>query len=137
MINIHIKHEKEGLSTLDNKLESGLRNGITDAATHLERKIVQKVLSNISPTLKSETIARKGSSKALIDTGELFDQIDADVDGLTAKVGVIGSRAKVAVHHEYGAPAAGIPERSFIRSTFNEEKRRMGKIIEGAVKDKI
>lgn len=137
MINIEVKHTKKGTDTLGDDIGGGLSSGIKNAATFLETKMVQKVLSNIPPTLKSKTIARKSSSKALIDTGQLIGQIDADIDSLSAKVGVIGSRAKIAIHHEYGAPAANIPERSFIRSTFNEEKRQIRNIVEAEIKKKI
>lgn len=137
MINVKVKHTKKGTDTLGDDIAGGLSSGIKNAATFLETKMVQKVLSNIPPTLKSKTIARKSSSKALIDTGQLIGQIDADIESLSAKVGVIGSRAKIAIHHEYGAPAANIPERSFIRSTFNEEKRQISKIIGAEIKKKI
>lgn len=52
--------------------------------------------------------------------------------GPYVKVGVIGdgANAMIATIHEYGAPEAGIPERSFIRRTFAnseviEQKRKM------------
>lgn len=52
-----------------------------------------------------------------------------------AKAGVLGSTAPredgdplsnvdIAIVHEFGAPNAGIPERSFIRSTFNRERAK-------------
>ena len=39
-----------------------------------------------------------------------------------ARVGVFGDTAKAAAH-EFGAPGAGIPERSFIRLTFAKQER--------------
>lgn len=118
-------------------IEGALKEGITKAAFYLEKGMVDKVTSNIPPPLKPETIKRKGSSTALIDKGELLKQITVSSDlaarGLAVRVGVQGSRAEIATHHEFGAPAAGIPERSFMRSTFNTEKNK----VEGIIKDEI
>lgn len=45
------------------------------------------------------------------------------VDGVAVRVGVFdGRNAEIGLVHEYGAPAAGIPARSFIRQAF--ERRR-------------
>ena len=40
------------------------------------------------------------------------------------KVGIFGDATKAA-SHEYGAPGAGIPERSFIRLTFNKNEAEL------------
>lgn len=137
MLNMSIKRKKKGINELDENLVDGLSNGIDKSARYLTNQIVRKVETNIPPPLSPETIQRKGSSVALYDTGEMFSQIDADIEKLSAKVGVIGSKASIAAHHEFGAPAAGIPERSFIRSTFNEEKGKIGKIIAAEIEEKI
>lgn len=137
MLNMSIDHKQKGINQLDDRLTKGLSNGVDKSADYLKNKMVQKVESNIPPALKTETIKRKGSSVALFDTGELYSQIDADIQRVSAKVGVIGSKAEIATHHEFGAPAAGIPERSFIRSTFNEEKGKMEKIVAGEIKKEI
>lgn len=57
------------------------------------------------------------------------------------KVGVIGSQGGKAPHgdsglsvleiaavHEFGAPSVGIPERSFIRRTFNQKQAELAKV---------
>jgi phage gpG-like protein len=137
MLNMSVDHKQKGINQLDDRLIDGLSNGIDKSADYLKNKMVQKVESNIQPALKTETIERKGSSVALFDTGEMYSQIDADIQRMSAKVGVIGSKAEIATHHEFGAPAAGIPERSFIRSTFNEEKGKMEKIVAGEIKKEI
>ena len=137
MLNMSVDHKQKGINQLDDRLIDGLSNGIDKSADYLKNKMVQKVESNIPPALKPATIERKGSSVALFDTGELYSQIDADIQRMSAKVGVIGSKAEIATHHEFGAPAAGIPERSFIRSTFNEEKGKMEYIIAGEIKKEI
>ena len=137
MLNMSVDHKQKGINQLDDRLIDGLSNGIDKSADYLKNKMVQKVESNIPPALKPATIERKGSSVALFDTGELYSQIDADIQRMSAKVGVIGSKAEIATHHEFGAPVAGIPERSFIRSTFNEEKGKMEKIVAGEIKKEI
>lgn len=56
----------------------------------------------------------------------------AKAEGLSVKVGVLGGGqiAEIALIHELGAPRAGIPERSFIRSTFEAKSRQLGKMAE-------
>lgn len=51
---------------------------------------------------------------------KIMEKIRALADGPYVKVGVIGDgeNAMIATVHEYGAPEAGIPERSFLRRTF-------------------
>lgn len=132
---MNIKRKKDGLDTLDDELVDGLSNGIDKSARYLTNQMVRKVETNIPPPLQPETIRRKGSSVALYDTGEMFSQIDADIEKLSAKVGVIGSKASIAAHHEFGT--VNIPERSFIRSTFNEQKGKVVRIIAGEIKKKI
>ena len=135
MLNMSIKRKKDGLDELDDNLVDGLSNGIDKSARYLTNQIVRKVETNIPPPLQPETIQRKGSSVALYDTGEMFSQIDADIEKLSAKVGVIGSKAPIAAYHEFGT--VNIPERSFIRSTFNEEKGKVVKIIATEIEKKI
>ena len=36
---------------------------------------------------------------------------------------------ELAAIHEYGAPKAGIPERSFIRRTFNEKQKQLKSVV--------
>lgn len=113
-------------------LDKNITNNVEKAGVFLEGKMTEKITSGLRPALKKETIARKGSSTPLIDTGELLGQIDHRMSGKDeVEVGVFGSKAKIAVHHEFGAPKAGIPERSFLRSTFNEQKPKLVKIIKG------
>ena len=137
MLSMSVSHKQRGVNKLDNRLESGLSNGIEKSADYLKNKMTQKVESNIPPALSPITIAKKKSSLALVDTGEMYSQIDADVQKYSAKVGVIGSKAEIAKVHEFGYPPKNIPERSFIRSTFNEEKSKLEKIIASEIKKKI
>lgn len=137
MLKMKIKRTKKGLQDLDDNLIDGLSNGIDKSARFFTNQIVRKVETNIPPPLSPVTIERKGSSMALYDTGEMFSQIDHDIHKSYAKVGVIGSKATIAAHHEFGTPTKRIPERSFIRSTFNEEKSKIVKIIADEVEKKI
>lgn len=63
----------------------------------------------------------------------------AKADGMGVKVGVLGSAGTtengtsivdIALIHELGAPKAGIPERSFLRSTFEAKSRQLSKLAE-------
>lgn len=56
-----------------------------------------------------------------------------DMQGKTIRVGIIGSGevAKIAHIHEYGD--GKMPERSFIRASFDADQDKLGSIIEGAV----
>lgn len=137
-IEVDISGVLKGLELKSKAIEQGMRNGIVKGALYLEAKMVEKINSNIPPPLKPETIKRKGSSTALIDTGEMLGQITHEMDGETAvKVGVIGSRAEIATYMEFGAPSRNIPERSFIRSTYNTEKGKIRKIIADEIKKAI
>ncbi len=70
----------------------------------------------------------------------------AGIETAHVKVGVIGSEAsaahggtgltnvEIATIHEFGAPRAGIPERSFIRSTFQVRRDELGNIQAAAAR---
>lgn len=66
----------------------------------------------------------------------------AKLDNTSVKVGVQGTGTKgvdlalIATAHEYGVPSRGIPERSFIRKTFNENQSKYNEMV-SRLKDKI
>jgi hypothetical protein len=77
--------------------------------------------------------------------GKMADRIE-QLKGVKIKVGLLGSGDAGATHdnaditileigniHEFGAPSVGIPERSFIRSTFDEKEGEMAETIEVAL----
>ena len=137
--------EREGLSKLasiDGVVQKGYRNGLTKGGFFLEGKVVRKINSNLAPALKDATIQKKDSSKSLIDSGEMRSEVTSKgaLGGDAVEVGIFGGRADVAVHHEFGAPSAGIPERSFLRSTAHEEDAKIfgivAKEIDKAIKKK-
>uniref|UniRef100_A0A6M3LWI1 Putative virion morphogenesis family protein n=1 Tax=viral metagenome TaxID=1070528 RepID=A0A6M3LWI1_9ZZZZ len=99
--------------------------GVKKAALLLEGKIVERIESNIPPPLARSTIEKKGSSLALVDKGELLGEVTHKFpDENSAQVGIWGEKAKIGIIHEWGAPRAGIPERSFMRATVNNSKNR-------------
>lgn len=60
----------------------------------------------------------------------------AKANGMGVKVGVLGGGqlVDIALIHELGAPKAGIPERSFLRSTFEAKAKQLGKLAEQMAK---
>lgn len=111
----------------------------------LENKIREKILSNVPPPNAQSTIDRKGSSATLIDNGIMLGSVShvvEDSGDLTQiKTGILdeGDVAMYASANEYGVQRVIqtknkdnidemhqgmtffiIPERSFIRSTFDE-----------------
>lgn len=90
----------------------------------LENAIRNKILSGVPPPNAPATIKAKGSSHTLIDQGTLLDSIEHTVEITpeltTVKAGVLREDevAEIACYNEYGTD--NIPERSFIRSTFDE-----------------
>jgi hypothetical protein len=97
-----------------------------DLGMELENRIRLKILSNVPPPLKESTIKRKGSSVTLIDTGQALASVqnrvdDSNLELLRVWAGIFDEDvAEYMVSHEYGREDAGIPCRSFIRSTYDE-----------------
>lgn len=112
--------------------------GIQQASLFLEAKISEKIsLDQLAPPLKEATIRRKGSSRVLFDKGYLLQQIDHKVYGMRAEVGVFDGkekRAYIALVHEWGYPEGNIPERSFMRSALEENRKGLKKIFAKAAK---
>lgn len=121
----------KSLDNILNDLEKGTQARLEAAGVFLEGKMTEKIDAWLEPALKKETIARKESSQPLIDKGELYGQIDHKSGPGYVEVGVFGSRAAIARHHEFGAPKANIPERSFMRSAFRENRRKIRDIVKG------
>ena len=141
------KFEDDTIKNISKRLEL--------AGAFLEGKMTDKIASGISPALHPATVENKGSSQPLVDTGELLDQITHHMDGdLAVDVGVFGSRATIASYHEFGKTIevtdamrahlhkigihlrystllVHIPERSFERSAFQENKDGIVRIVKG------
>ena len=116
---------RSNIPLLIENLNKGKQIGLKNAALLLEAKVVERIESNIPPPLAESTIRKKGSSLALVDKGELMGEVTHKFpDENSAQVGIWGEKAKIGAIHEYGAPAAGIPERSFLRATINNSENR-------------
>ena len=112
------------------------KNILKLSGAFLEGKIKEKITEGDPSwaSLKPETIKRKGSSKPLIDTGKLRASITHKVENSKALVGVFGSeQALIAAVHEFGSPKKNIPERSFLRKTFDEQKEKIEKLIDAEI----
>jgi hypothetical protein len=112
-------------------------------AIHLRNKIVQKILQGkgIPPPNAPSTIAKKGSDHTLVDTSEMVSsgitwKIMASSDKVTAEVGVLDEEiAKRALANELGY--GNIPERSFLRSTFDENNDQVLKTLSNLILDHL
>lgn len=107
------------------------RRALATAGAFLEGEIkqtIQRGRPEWAP-LKPATVRRKRSSKPLIDTGKLLNSITHQVSEDEVRVGVFGEYAVVAAVHEFGAPTRNIPQRAYMRPTFDENKDRIFKLI--------
>ena len=126
----------ELLNALPKEKEQILRK----AGAFLEGAIKQKITEGDPswPPLKPETIKRKGSSKPLIDTGKLRASITHKVEDDKALVGIFSGEAlNYAAVHEFGAPRKNIPERSYLRKTFDEKKDEIERLIDAEIEKVI
>ncbi len=78
-----LAEKKSQLDRVMKRVATGVMNGKFDVRTGLGivgewavNAIKAKIRSNVPPPLKPATIAAKGSSKALIDTGRLLNSIE-------------------------------------------------------------
>ncbi len=130
---------KKAVAKLDlhiQELQDGTAAAMEEVGEFLSGKMAEKISTGqLAPPLSPGTVAAKGSSDILVDTGELLGMITHKENGpMETEVGVFNDagsepRATIAMYHEFGAPAAGIPERSFIRSTVAENKSQVRKIF--------
>lgn len=81
------KEQKKNIVSLQKKLLVKIQNGEMDVETALgligeftADKISQKIVSLRTPPNAPETIARKGSSNPLVDTGQLKNSITYEVN---------------------------------------------------------
>lgn len=91
--------------------------------------------------LKPSTIAKKGSSKPLIETGTLLDSISIDIDGLSFVVRPKGdnpsglTNEQQAIYHEFGTER--IPPRPFMRPSYEEVEPKLKEEIREVVSNII
>lgn len=97
---------------------------VDELGIDLENAIRTKILSGVPPPNALSTIKSKKSSHTLIDTGTMLDSIkhviEVTNESVLVTAGILdeGDVAEYACYNEYGT--GDIPERSFIRSTFDE-----------------
>lgn len=126
-------------------MDEEVKTVVKKAGVNLRNEIVKKIHSNIPPPNAPSTIKAKGSSKTLIDTGEMWRSIDTQIiqeDESTIDVasGIFEPEiVKYAIANEYGSvrtvttknkdnkdemhqgfSVIVIPERSFMRSAYDE-----------------
>lgn len=126
-------------------MDEEVKTVVKKAGVNLRNEIVKKIHSNIPPPNAPSTIKAKGSSKTLIDTGEMWRSVDTQViqeDESTIDVasGIFEPEiVKYAIANEYGSvrtvttknkdnkdemhqgfSVIVIPERSFMRSAYDQ-----------------
>ena len=130
MISVKVLNAEEVARALEEKgvkARIAMQQGLREAAMLVEREAKLNITRGRPewPPLKPETIKRKGSSKALIDTGTLRASITHKVHSNYAEVGPFG--VKYAVFQEYGTRY--IPPRPFLRPALYENVKRIKEII--------
>ncbi|HOL44375.1 MAG TPA: hypothetical protein PK659_09005 [Methanothrix sp.] len=110
-------------------MDDELAEIILNAAMDLRNEIVKKINSNIPPPNKPSTIKQKGSSKTLVDTGNMINSVDMQLiksgaDDIEVAVGIFDPGVAIyALANEYGTDT--IPSRSFMRSAYDENIDRI------------
>lgn len=119
---------------------SGL--GLNTMAAVLEKTIVENIRSNMPPPNAPATIEKKGSSSTLIDTGELMNSVDSQVQSDKSMwVGFFGQENALKMFvNEFGL--GDIPSRPAMRNAINDQsdkdamneavKKELRKAIESA-----
>ena len=128
--------DKNNIPDLLNSLPKEKERILRLAGRFLEGKIKELFIKTPSewPSLKPETIKRKGSSKPLIDTGRLSNSITHKVEGDKALVGIFGGEVLIyAAVHEFGSPKKNIPQRSYLRLGFDKNKEEIEKLIDAEI----
>ena len=143
---------------MDNKIKTAIMN----AAEDLKKEIVLKIKSDIPPPNAPSTIKAKGSSHTLIDTGNMWESVDYQIlseeeDSMDVAVGIFEEGiATYAIANEYGSTRTvttrlkdnpsdmhqgysiiTIPERSFMRSTYDENIEEIMDRVSEAVGDSM
>lgn len=135
--------ERNNIPKLMNTFSQILDRVASKVGIYLETKLVEKIDSQ-DPSwapLKASTIARKGSSKIYIDTGELKSLITHIVEGetldKTVKVGIFEHDKGLIAHFlEFGTDK-GIPERPLFRLTFDVEEDNIQGIVNEALEEEL
>ena len=135
--------ERNNIPKLMNTFSQIMDRVAAKVGIYLETKIVEKIDQQDPawPPLKASTVARKGSTKVYIDTGELKSLITNIVEGegldKTVKVGIFEhDKGLIARFLEFGTDK-GIPERPLFRTTFDVEEDNILDVINDALTEEV
>lgn len=111
--------DENNFPELYESIDEGMENALTSLAVATNEQIHegfdfgQDALGNDWKPLKEETIRAKGSSKILIDKGDMRDSVTYEVDEeqLEARV---GSNSDILPYHEFGVPENNLPRRAVL-----------------------
>lgn len=113
---------------------------VEDAANELKTAVISKITSNLPPPDAESTLRGKApKTLTLIDTGNLLGSVETRItvntdDKVTAEAGIFDEEIAVyALANEYGTNT--IPERSFLRSAYDENSDRLLSEMEQKVLD--
>lgn len=110
------------------------------ALIKIENAVVKKILSNVPPPNATSTIRQKGSSKTLVDTGEMVGHVThrQTIEGgqIVGEIGIFDPEvAKRARYNEYGT--RDIPARPFLRPAFDETAPKAAEEMANEIWDQI
>jgi len=122
----------EAREAVQGGLEEGLVELHKDTLNTLDKNMRQgkDALGNSWAPLDESTVAAKGHSTPLIETSTLRSDLQATSQVYPSRLtAVIGSTLDYLVHHEFGAPAAGIPPRPILAPAARYAEKRAPDVI--------
>lgn len=131
-------------NNLDKDLMANSKDYLKDESKQIQdaiKNVINNQTQNWTP-LKSDTVKKKGSSKMLIETGQLVDSItvipQSDLEYIIAPEGNHSSglsNSQLAIYHEYGTEK--VPPRPFIRPVFEENAPQVVSEMKEIVRETI
>jgi hypothetical protein len=125
---------------MDTEIADALQAGAVD----LKERVVEKIIRGVPPPNAESTVSKKGHGHTLMETGEMMAavtwQISEDADKARAEVGIFDPEiAERALINEFGSIVIPDhpPQRSFLRSTFDENIDRILKNISNSILDHL
>ncbi|QHS17923.1 hypothetical protein GWK26_12625 [haloarchaeon 3A1-DGR] len=122
----------EAREALEDGLEAGLVNLHDESLDRLDKNMRRgkDALGNPWAPLQESTIRAKGHDTPLIETRTLLSDLMATSQVYRSElVAVIGSTLDYLVHHEFGAPEAGIPARPVLGPVAQYAEQRAPEVI--------
>lgn len=101
----------------DASLAAGTKTVYRDTLNQIRTNMAQgkDALGNRWAPLAESTVAAKGHSTPLIETGNLVADLETSSEfNQRTATGIIGTSTQYGPIHEFGAPEAGIPARPFL-----------------------